>query len=66
MIDSHIKSVAKGVSWRIVGSVDTFVLSWLVTGEAHLAVSIAGFELFTKIVLFWLHERAWIKFGGKQ
>ena len=59
--DSHLKSFAKAVTWRITGSLDTFVLSWIITGQATLAFSIAFLELFTKIALYWLHERVWLK-----
>jgi uncharacterized membrane protein len=59
MRDSHPRSIAKAVSWRITGSLDTFVLSFLFTGSAKLAGSIAGAEMATKMVLYYLHERAW-------
>ncbi|CAH2602873.1 ATP-sulfurylase large subunit [Rhodovastum atsumiense] len=55
----HWRSLAKGVTWRITGSIDTFLLSWLITGHLKLAGGIAGAEVFTKIGLFYLHERAW-------
>src|SRR5215217_263239 len=59
MADSHARSVAKAVSWRTTGTVDTFVISWLITGAAALAGGIAATEVVTKVVLFYLHERAW-------
>jgi uncharacterized membrane protein len=58
--DTHARSIAKAVSWRITGSVDTFVVSYFITGKFVLAGSIAGIEFLTKIVLFYLHERAWV------
>lgn len=57
--DSHGRSVAKAVSWRAVGTADTFLWSWLITGHPHAAGAIAGLETMTKIGLFYLHERAW-------
>src|SRR5258708_38836910 len=57
--EAHLRSFAKAVSWRIVGSLDTFVLSFLVTGNLVWAGSIASVETLTKIVLFYLHERVW-------
>lgn len=57
--DSHGRSIAKAVSWRITGTLDTFVISWLITGSLGLAGGIALTEVVTKIVLYWLHERAW-------
>lgn len=57
--DTHLRSIAKAVSWRLVGSLDTFILSLIFTGKLKYAVSIATAEALTKIVLFYLHERAW-------
>ena len=57
--EAHLRSFAKAVSWRFVGSMDTFILSFLVTGNATWAVTIASAEAATKITLFYLHERAW-------
>jgi uncharacterized membrane protein len=59
--DSHYKSLCKAITWRITGSLDTFLLSWIITGQANLAVTIAFFELFSKIALYWLHERIWLR-----
>jgi len=57
--DSHPRSIAKAVSWRLLGSVDTFVLSLIFTGSLRLAGSIAVTEMFTKMVLYHAHERVW-------
>ena len=57
--DSHPRSIAKTVSWRVTGSVDTFVLGLIFTGNAKIAGSIAVAEMATKMVLYYLHERAW-------
>ncbi len=56
--EAHSRSFAKAVSWRITGSVDTFVLSLIITGSLALAGSIASVEVITKIILYYLHERA--------
>lgn len=59
-VESHPRSLLKAVSWRAVGSIDTFVLGLLFTGgDAKVAGSIAGTEVVTKILLFYGHERAW-------
>ena len=47
------------MSWRVVGSLDTFGLSFLVTGHAGHAASIAAAEVVTKIGIYYLHERGW-------
>ena len=57
--EAHSRSFFKAVSWRLLGSIDTFVLSWLFTGNVRAAGAIASTEVITKIVLYYLHERAW-------
>lgn len=67
MSDTHKRSIVKAVSWRITGTIDTFLISWLITGEALLASGIAGTEVMTKVALFYFHERAWsrVSWGRK-
>jgi len=57
--EAHSRSLAKAISWRATGTLDTFVISYLITGKLALAGSIAGTELLTKIVLYYGHERVW-------
>ena len=57
--EAHQRSLVKGITWRMTGTLDTIVISYLVTGQAGKALSIGGIEVFTKIGLFYLHERAW-------
>ena len=53
------RSLAKTVSWRILGSIDTAVVSYFITGSLMFAGSIATAEVVTKMVLYYFHERAW-------
>ena len=57
--DCHRRSIAKAVSWRATGTLDTFILSWVITGNLAFAGSIAGVETMTKMVLYYGHERLW-------
>lgn len=59
MSDTPVRSLAKAVSWRVTGTIDTFLIAWLITGQALIASGIAFTEIMTKIVLFWGHERVW-------
>jgi uncharacterized membrane protein len=59
--DSHKRSILKAISWRALGTLDTFVLSWLITGELKLAAAIGGTEVFTKMFLYYIHERLWTR-----
>ncbi|MSR66414.1 MAG: DUF2061 domain-containing protein [Pedosphaera sp.] len=57
--DSHLRSFIKAVSWRIIGTIDTMVISYLWTGHLGKAIAIGGTEVITKIFLYYMHERAW-------
>jgi uncharacterized membrane protein len=59
MKDSNLRSLVKGVSWRAVGTLDTFVLAYFYFGDVKIAGPIALTEVFTKIFLYYLHERIW-------
>lgn len=59
-MEKHGKSFVKGITWRIIGTLDTIFLSWLFTGQIGNALKIGGTEVFTKIILFYLHERIWL------
>lgn len=57
---------AKAISWRIVGSIDSLLIAWLVTGSFELGAILGGAKLITATVLYYIHERIWykhIKFG---
>ena len=60
MTESHLRSVIKGISWRIVGTIDTTVISFFLTGELKMALKIGLTEVLTKVVLYYLHERVWL------
>ncbi len=53
------RSASKTLTWRAVATTDTFLIAWFVTGEPWVGVSIASIEFFTKIVFYYIHERAW-------
>ncbi|RZS92240.1 DUF2061 domain-containing protein [Aquimarina brevivitae] len=63
--ESPIRSIAKAVSWRVIGTLDTLIVSYLFTGELVLASSIASIDFITKMLLYFFHERIWnrIKWG---
>ena len=67
MPDKHYRSLTKAISWRLTGTLDTVLISYLITGRIRWALSIGFVELFTKVSLYYLHERLWnkISFGRK-
>jgi uncharacterized membrane protein len=62
-----IRSIAKALSWRVVGTLDTLLISYLLTGKITLAASIASIDFLTKMVLYFFHERIWnlVSWGKK-
>lgn len=63
---SYKRHIAKTITWRIVGTIDTILLSWLITGDLAVGLTIGGVEVMTKMILYFAHERIWykwIKFG---
>ena len=57
--EAHTRSFIKAVSWRVTGSIDTFIISLFVTGRIGVAGTIATVEVVTKIALYYFHERVW-------
>ena len=57
------RHLAKTITWRIVGTIDTILLSWLITGNFEVGLTIGGVEVFTKMILYFIHERVWYKFS---
>jgi uncharacterized membrane protein len=75
--DKPVKSAIKAISWRIVGTVDTMIISYIITGKITVALSIGSVEVLTKTILYYFHERlwahihriklkGWLKANGKQ
>lgn len=58
---SIIRHAFKAFSWRIIGSLDTILISWYLSGSILLGATIGGIDFFTKIILYFLHERIWHK-----
>lgn len=64
--DKRYRSFLKGISWRIVGTIDTMIISYFYTRDPLSAIQIGMTEVLTKIVLYYVHERIYFKtFGDK-
>jgi uncharacterized membrane protein len=57
----RVRHILKTVSWRIVGTLDTMFVSYIITGSIKIGMAIGGFEVFTKMILYYFHERIWFK-----
>jgi adenylylsulfate kinase len=58
----QLRHILKTISWRIVGTIDTMIVSYIITGSIKVGMAIGGFEVFTKMILYYLHERVWFKY----
>lgn len=61
MHEKPYRSIVKSLSWRTLGTMDTMIISYFITGNFVMAASIGSIEVFTKMVLYYFHERAWNK-----
>ena len=53
------RHIVKSISWRIIGTIDTFILSFILTGSVSFGFSISGVDFFSKLLLYYFHERIW-------
>lgn len=65
MADSRVRHLAKTITWRIVGTIDTMILAWVISGDPVTGLKIGAAEVVTKMILYYFHERVWyrINFG---
>ena len=61
---SKKRHLAKAISWRTLGTIDTMAIGWIISGDVTVGVSIGVVEIFTKIFLYYFHERAWYRFSN--
>ena len=65
---TYKRHIAKAITWRVVGTIDTILLAWLISGNPYTGVKVGVAEVITKMVLYYLHERVWfkVKMGVKR
>jgi uncharacterized membrane protein len=56
------RHIAKAFTWRVIGTIDTFILAWFLTGSIELGAAFSGIEVLTKTILYYTHERIWYNF----
>ena len=57
--ESHLRSLLKAMSWRILATLTTILIAYFITGEIDVALMIGGIEFVLKFLIYYLHERAW-------
>ena len=59
MVKIYKRHIVKSISWRILGTLDTFLLSYIITGSIFFGLRISGIDFFWKLFLYYFHERIW-------
>ena len=62
VLNAEKRHIIKTFTWRIVGTMDTIVLAWIISGSPFVGLKIGGVEVITKMLLYYLHEKIWYKF----
>ena len=60
------RHLLKSISWRIIGTIDTFFFAWLITGNFNQGISISAITTFTKLIWYYFHERLWFNSSVKN
>ena len=65
---SHKRHVMKTITWRLIGTIDTILIGWVISGNPLIGLKIGSVEIITKMILYYLHERVWYKskFGVRK
>lgn len=63
---SYRMHIAKALTWRVTATLTTFTLAWLITGSVAIGAAIGGAEALVKIVLYYVHERAWWRWSTRH
>ena len=58
-LESRARSLLKGLTWRVLATLTTIAIAWFITGDVAAALQIGFIEVFAKILIYYLHERAW-------
>jgi len=58
-METHLRSILKGISWRVGGTFVTIMVAWLLTGNISIAAKIGVIETVLKVGAFYVHERIW-------
>ena len=57
--ESHLRSILKGITWRILATATTVSITYALTGKIDLAIQVSALEFILKLLIYYLHERAW-------
>ena len=59
--ESRLRSLLKAISWRLIATLTTMLITWRVTGNINAAMLVGSVEFIAKFVIYYLHERIWLR-----
>jgi len=63
ILESRKRHVAKTVTWRFIGTLDTMIIAWFISGNPLIGLKIGLAEVLTKMLIYYVHERVWYRFN---
>lgn len=61
LVESPLRSIMKGLTWRVLATITTILIALIITGEAETAMKIGSIEFVAKFLVYYFHERAWAR-----
>lgn len=63
ILESRKRHIAKSITWRFIGTLDTMIIAWFITGDPLIGLKIGLAEVLTKMLIYYVHERVWYRFN---
>ena len=57
--ETTLRSLLKALSWRVIATLTTILIAWLVYRDIKPALAIGGIEFTAKFFVYYGHERLW-------
>ncbi len=57
--ESHLRSIIKGLTWRVIATSTIIAIAYFKTGDISFALELGAIEFVIKLIVYYLHERAW-------
>ena len=63
LFESRKRHISKSITWRIIGTIDTMIIAWVISGNPLIGLKIGLAEIMTKMLIYYVHERVWYRFN---
>ena len=59
--ESRLRSLVKAISWRVIATLTTMLITWWVTANVNAAMLVGSVEFVAKFIIYYAHERVWVR-----